>query len=456
AQRLVDQLLWAAVKSHTVKVNRIGQTLLFEAAQHVSGQQAFEIGATEALLKHGAAIDARDQNGFTPIVWAAEAGKVRMMTLGLQERKHLVQKGATTDMLSNMGGDIFASATGPAVKYALELGMDPNRMLSKGQTNLFGAAKRGDVEKVKVLCETHKADFNHRDEYGQTCVSAAVDKGLFYAAAHGGLKVTDLLLVKYKADALIKDNCGRTALQYVRELQNADKHQHVVKLLADAERKQQKAIEAAQKKQRAAAARLQKQKEKLAKAQKKAEEVALFEMGEQFTLAITLATFAYINDFLNRLSVSVTFFTDLANVRFPRFLEQERARAERAAAAATRAAAASSSSRRRPSSAEEPAAKRQRYEFVCQEGRRRIPQDSEKFKQKWEEVIDKCEFLQRPNRGWTLGAGDVDSGVLKQLQKQPLAISTLAATYHMDVGWTETGFVVCGTWPLTAAIVTKA
>ena len=34
----------------------------------------------------------------------------------------------------------------------------------------------------------------------------------------------------------------------------------------------------------------------------------------------------------------------------------------------------------------------------------------------------------------TLGAGDVDSGVLKQLQKQPLAISTLAATYHMDVG----------------------
>ncbi|CAL1151406.1 unnamed protein product [Cladocopium goreaui] len=325
AQRLVDQLPWAAVKSHTVKVvddlvarhkanpkqvNRIGQTLLFEAAQHVSGQQAFEItellvrqhgvsaavidnrqqnacfyaakhghsqlcefliasgcsvshtdtsgqtpvfysvraghiGATEALLKHGAAIDARDQHGFTPIFWAAEAGKVQMMTLGLQERKHLVQKGATTDMLSNMGGDIFASATGPALKYALELGMDPNRILSKGQTNLFGAAKRGDVEKVKAF---------------------------FYAAAHGGLKVTDLLLVKYKADALIKDNCGRTALQYVLELQNADEPKDVVKLLADAERKQQKAIQAAQKKQRAAAAQLRKREEKLAKAQKKAEE----------------------------------------------------------------------------------------------------------------------------------------------------------------------------------------
>ena len=41
---------------------------------------------------------------------------------------------------------------------------------------------------------------------------------------------------------------------------------------ADAERKQQKAIQAAQKKQRAAAAQLRKREEKLAKAQKKAEE----------------------------------------------------------------------------------------------------------------------------------------------------------------------------------------
>jgi len=40
----------------------------------------------------------------------------------------------------------------------------------------------------------------------------------------------------------------------------------------DAERKQQKAIEAAQKRQRAAAAQLRKREEKLAKAQKKAEE----------------------------------------------------------------------------------------------------------------------------------------------------------------------------------------
>ena len=41
--------------------------------------------------------------------------------------------------------------SGAAVKYSLEeLGSDPKRLLIKGQTNLFGAAKRRDVEKVKA------------------------------------------------------------------------------------------------------------------------------------------------------------------------------------------------------------------------------------------------------------------------------------------------------------------
>ena len=38
--------------------------------------------------------------------------------------------------------------SGAAVKYSFEeLGSDPKRLLIKGQTNLFSAVKRGDVEK---------------------------------------------------------------------------------------------------------------------------------------------------------------------------------------------------------------------------------------------------------------------------------------------------------------------
>eukprot|EP00435_Cladocopium_sp_Y103_P005620 s6094_g1.t2 len=242
------------------KVNRLGQTLLFEAAQHVSGVQAFEIseflikhgvsataadirqqhacfyaakhghsqlcdllitqgcrvsqsdtarqtalfysvrnghiGATEVLLKHGAEIDARDKHGFTPIFWAAEAGKVAMMTLGLrQESSHFVVP-------------CWAAHPRPAVKYAFEeLRCDPNRMLPKGQTNLFGAAKRGDVEKLKVLVETHNVEVDHVDQHGQTC--------LFFAAAHGGLLVTHLL-VKYKADEQERARAERAAAAATR------------------------------------------------------------------------------------------------------------------------------------------------------------------------------------------------------------------------------------------------
>ena len=45
--------------------------------------------------------------------------------------------------------------------------------------------------------------FNHANLIRVTCIDR--DRGLFYAAAHGGFVVTNLLLGKYKADALIKD-----------------------------------------------------------------------------------------------------------------------------------------------------------------------------------------------------------------------------------------------------------
>ena len=45
--------------------------------------------------------------------------------------------------------------------------------------------------------------FNHAKLIRVICIDR--DRGLFYAAAHGGRTVTHLLLGKYKADALIKD-----------------------------------------------------------------------------------------------------------------------------------------------------------------------------------------------------------------------------------------------------------
>ena len=80
-------------------MNRIGQTLLFEAAQHVSGQQAFEAGLgsfcgrcllwvsttvscqiTELLVrKHGVSATAMDNRQQNACFWAAKHGHSQLL-----------------------------------------------------------------------------------------------------------------------------------------------------------------------------------------------------------------------------------------------------------------------------------------------------------------------------------------------------------------------------------------
>ncbi|CAL1163012.1 unnamed protein product [Cladocopium goreaui] len=59
-------------------------------------------------------------------------------------RKELIKKGASTKLLSPIGGDLFTSATGEAMNFSV---------------NELGA----------VLIETYGLDVNHQDENGQTC-----------------------------------------------------------------------------------------------------------------------------------------------------------------------------------------------------------------------------------------------------------------------------------------------
>ena len=44
----------------------------------------------------------------------------------------------------------FASLPGEAMNFSVNLGADPRRYLIRNQTNLFVAARSGDVEKVKA------------------------------------------------------------------------------------------------------------------------------------------------------------------------------------------------------------------------------------------------------------------------------------------------------------------
>lgn len=308
------------------------QTAIFYSARN--GHMA----ATDVFLKRGANVEIKDKRGFTPIFWAAESGRVDTM-------KKLIQKGANTKHLSTIGGDLFTSATGEAMNFSVnELGADPRRKLIKNQTNLFVAAKRGDVEKAKVLIETYGLDVNHQDENGQTC--------LYYAALYGGILVTQKLILQFKADVLIKDKNGKTALAFLQQKPKIEQNPQILKLLSDATKKQHKALEEAQKKERAAAAREQKKREQEAKARKKAE---------------------------------------------------DKARATAAAEASGASRSSRTNKKRSASSGENPSKKRQKYHFVCYDNGQVVPRDSEtlnyeglmKFKENYAELLEKCPFLKR-------------------------------------------------------------
>eukprot|EP00913_Durusdinium_trenchii_P009955 g9344.t1 len=159
------------------------QTPLFYAARHD------HFATVDFLVEKGANLEQKDDQGFTPIFWAA----------------HLSQKGARVDALSTHGRDVLHSATGPAVRAAIELGCDPELQDAQGRTRLFQDVPRGKFEKAKVLIE-YGANIDKQDIYGQTC--------LFHAA----------------------NQCNKEAVQC---LMDAKLQAPVLKLLKAAEKKRQ-------------------------------------------------------------------------------------------------------------------------------------------------------------------------------------------------------------------------
>eukprot|EP00434_Breviolum_minutum_P017395 symbB.v1.2.015360.t1/scaffold1140.1/size135646/11 len=253
--------------------------------------------------------------------------------------------GAKTDHITQAEGDLFTSASGAAIAYSLELGCDPRRTLHLNQTNLFVAVQRKDAEKVQLLVETYGLDVNHKDSIGQTC--------LFYAANLGVVDITKQLLGKYKADALIEDNHGRTARSYAETHSKHPQKTETLKLLAAAEKKQRKVLENAQRKQRVAEAKAEKARQRAAAA---------------------------------------------AAAKEARLAEAEAAKAAKEAVEQLRRdkATPATISKRGPSSessSKEP--KRRKYTIECFEGNEAVPRNSAKYNQNLDQLYQLCPLLKR-------------------------------------------------------------
>ncbi|MBI3924179.1 MAG: ankyrin repeat domain-containing protein [Armatimonadetes bacterium] len=169
------------------------------------------------LQEHPEALDARNLNGFTPLLLAGYHGRAE---IGL----YLVEAGADIEAQDPMGNNAYmAAASGGStdlIRVLLEKGADPRFRNRLGQSALHQACLLGRLEAVQLLIG-EGADVNAVDESGAT--------PLYWAASKNQLPIAELLIEKgAKLDVA-------TISQRMRPIDAARVHQHqrMVELLQD-------------------------------------------------------------------------------------------------------------------------------------------------------------------------------------------------------------------------------
>lgn len=165
-------------------------------------------GRVFKLLAAGAAVNARDRDGLTPLMRAAAHGNSELTRL-------LLDKGAGVNLVNNFGVTALMQAAWAGhvqvVEMLIAAGGDANLqtiaefpMLKKaGVTALMAASMNGNLEVARILLVDGYAHLNQQDAQGQTA--------LMYAAHEGNPRLIGFLISK-GVNMEIKDQFGRTAL----------------------------------------------------------------------------------------------------------------------------------------------------------------------------------------------------------------------------------------------------
>ena len=150
--------------------NNKGWTALMWAAYYGHAEVA------EVLLKHGADVNSKDNDGWTALMWAASWGKTEV-----------------AEVLLKHGADVNAKA-------------------NNGKTALMWAARNGHTEVAELLLK-YRADVNAKDNGGWTALMVAADWGKTEVAE---------VLIKHGAEVNARNNNGETALGHARNAEVAE------------------------------------------------------------------------------------------------------------------------------------------------------------------------------------------------------------------------------------------
>ena len=179
---------------------------ILEAQLH-DAAQANDYNAAESLIARGADINARDDSGQTPLMYAVENHALEAAAL-------LLEKGAEID------NSLLMLAAGRysyrIIPLLIAAGLDVNARTPSGYTPLHAAtdyvirpqavqSASSQLHKTARVLLDHGADANATSKYGQTPL---------HHAAHSKIPDTIRLLVNHGASVAARDIVGWTPLHY--------------------------------------------------------------------------------------------------------------------------------------------------------------------------------------------------------------------------------------------------
>lgn len=180
----------------------------------LSAASSGDTAAAARLLGQGADVDAKNNQGDTPLMLATKSGKI-------DTAKLLIEKGSNLEAKNNVGETaLVAACTAGNVDIAqllVEKGAATDARDDGGATPLMYAGLGGNVGIVDLLL-AKGANINAADDKGET--------PLMYAASAGSVDAVNLMLRK-SANPATKDHNGQTALDYATQWKRLD----VVQLL---------------------------------------------------------------------------------------------------------------------------------------------------------------------------------------------------------------------------------
>ncbi|MBN8950550.1 MULTISPECIES: ankyrin repeat domain-containing protein [unclassified Rhizobium] len=169
---------------------------------------AGDAAAIHQLLDNGAAVEARDASGATPLLIATHGNKV-------EAARVLIEAGADVNAKDDIQDSpyLYAGARGhlDILKLTLAHGADLKSTNRYGGTALIPASERGHVETVAILIKAGVA-VDHVNRLGWTALIEAV------ILSDGGPRHVQIVkqLVDAGADVNLADNDGVTPLQHAR------------------------------------------------------------------------------------------------------------------------------------------------------------------------------------------------------------------------------------------------